>query len=134
MNAIRRDEDLDNFHSIYVDQWDWEKIISKEERTEETLKATVETIFKTIKQIEKAVAKRYPGSVYHLADEIFFVTTQELEDRWPELTPEEREDKITKEKKAVFLIASRNYRKPTMPTQESRHLAISDNHPLSCFH
>lgn len=104
MNAIRRDEDLDNFHSIYVDQWDWEKIISKEERTEETLKATVETIFKTIKQIEKAVAKRYPGSVYHLADEISFVTTQELEDRWPELTPEEREDKITKEKKAVFLM------------------------------
>ena len=104
MNAIRRDEDLDNFHSIYVDQWDWEKIISKEERTEETLKATVETIFKTIKQIEKAVAKRYPGYVYHLADEISFVTTQELEDRWPELTPEEREDKITKEKKAVFLM------------------------------
>ena len=81
MNAIRRDEDLDNFHSIYVDQWDWEKIITKEERTEETLMDTVRKIFGAIKKIEKAVAKRYPGSVYHLPDEIHFVTTQELEDR-----------------------------------------------------
>lgn len=104
MNAIRRDEDLDNFHSIYVDQWDWEKIIKKEERTEETLKATVEKIFGAIKEIEKEVTKRYPGSTYRLPDKITFITTQELEDRWPELTPEEREDKIAQEEKAVFLM------------------------------
>ena len=104
MNAIRRDEDLDNVHSIYVDQWDWEKIIKKEERTEETLKATVEKIFAAIKAIEKAVTKRYPGSTYRLPDKITFVTTQELEDRWPDLTPDEREDKIAKEEKAVFLM------------------------------
>lgn len=104
MNAIRRDEDLDNVHSIYVDQWDWEKIIKKEERTEKTLKETVEKIFSAIKEIEKAVTKRYPGSTYRLPDKITFVTTQELEDRWPNLTPDEREDRIAKEEKAVFLM------------------------------
>lgn len=104
MNAIRRDEDLDNVHSIYVDQWDWEKIIKKEERTEKTLKETVEKIFSAIKEIEKAVTKRYPGSTYRLPDKITFVTTQELEDRWPDLTPDEREDRIAKEEKAVFLM------------------------------
>lgn len=104
MNAIRRDEDLDNFHSIYVDQWDWEKIISKEERTEEKLKATVKKIFAAIKEVEVELIRRYPGSVYRLPDEVHFVTTQELEDRWPELSPKEREDKIAKEKRAVFLM------------------------------
>ncbi|MDF7638134.1 aspartate--ammonia ligase [Lactobacillus sp. ESL0791] len=104
MNAVRRDEDLDNFHSIYVDQWDWEKIIKKEERTTETLKATVEKIFAAIKEIEKESTKRYPGSIYRLPDKIHFITTQELEDRWPEISPEERENKIAKEKKAVFLM------------------------------
>lgn len=104
MNAIRRDEVLDNFHSIYVDQWDWERIISKRERTEETLKTTVKTIFAAIKEIEKEVTVRYPGSVYHLADEIHFVTTQELEDRWPDISPEERENEIAKEDKAVFIM------------------------------
>lgn len=104
MNAIRRDEDLDNFHSIYVDQWDWEKIISKEERTEETLRTTVKKIFAAIKEVEAELIRRYPGSVYRLPDEVHFVTTQELEDHWPELSPEEREDKIAKEKKAVFLM------------------------------
>lgn len=104
MNAIRRDEDLDNVHSIYVDQWDWEKIIKKEERTEKTLKETVEKIFSAIKEIEKAVTKRYPGSTYRLPDKITFITTQELEDRWPDLTPDEREDRIAKEEKAVFLM------------------------------
>ncbi|MGQ5708496.1 aspartate--ammonia ligase [Lactobacillus sp. PSON] len=104
MNAIRRDEDLDNVHSIYVDQWDWEKIIKKEERTEKTLKETVEKIFSAIKEIEKAVTKHYPGSTYRLPDKITFVTTQELEDRWPNLTPDEREDRIAKKEKAVFLM------------------------------
>ena len=85
MNAIRRDEDLDNFHSIYVDQWDWEKIIAKEERNIETLKTTVKQIFKAIKETEKELSARYPGSTYRLPSDITFITTQELEDRWPDL-------------------------------------------------
>ncbi|MDD6431880.1 MAG: aspartate--ammonia ligase [Lactobacillaceae bacterium] len=104
MNAIRKDEDVDNFHSIYVDQWDWEKIIAKEERTETTLKATVRQIFKVIKRIERELWELYPDAVYQLPDEIHFITTQELEDRWPDLTPMEREDKIAKEMGAVFIM------------------------------
>ncbi len=104
MNAIRKDEELDNFHSLYVDQWDWEKVIAKEERTEETLKATVKQIFGAVKRLEALVAKHYPEAGYHLADEVHFVTTQELEDRWPDLTPMEREDKIAKEWGAVFVM------------------------------
>lgn len=104
MNAIRRDEDLDNFHSIYVDQWDWEKIIAKEERTEDTLKETVRKIFSAIKQVETECAERYPASTYRLPEDAHFVTTQELEDAWPDLSPEEREDKIAKKEKAVFIM------------------------------
>ncbi|RMC41982.1 aspartate--ammonia ligase [Lactobacillus sp. ESL0236] len=104
MNAIRRDEDLDNFHSIYVDQWDWEKIIAEDERTITTLTETVAQIFRVIKQVETECATRYPASTYHLPDDIFFITTQELEDRWPDLSPEERENKIAEQKKAVFLM------------------------------
>lgn len=104
MNAIRRDEDLDNFHSIYVDQWDWEKIIAEDERTITTLTETVAQIFSAIKQVETECAARYPASTYHLPDDVFFITTQELEDRWPDLSPEERENKIAEQKKAVFLM------------------------------
>lgn len=104
MNAIRKDEDLDNFHSIYVDQWDWEKVIAKEERTEATLKATVRQVFKVIKHMEHEVWYNFPQAVYHLPDEIHFVTTQELEDRWPELSPMEREDKIAEELGCVFVM------------------------------
>ncbi len=104
MNAIRKDEDLDNFHSIYVDQWDWEKVIAKEERTEETLRVTVRQVFKVIKHMEHEVWYKFPQAVYHLPDEIHFVTTQELEDRWPDLTPMEREDKIAKEQGCVFVM------------------------------
>ena len=104
MNAIRRDEDVDNFHSIYVDQWDWEKIISKDERDLSTLYKIVETIFDAIKATEHELLKRYPGSIYRLPEKVEFVTTQELEDRWPSLTPEERENKIAEELKAVFLM------------------------------
>ncbi|MEK1353121.1 aspartate--ammonia ligase [Limosilactobacillus fermentum] len=104
MNAIRKDEDLDNFHSIYVDQWDWEKVIAKEERTEATLKATVRQVFKVIKHMEHEVWYKFPQAVYHLPDEIHFVTTQELEDRWPELSPMEREDEIAKELGCVFVM------------------------------
>ena len=90
--------------TVEVDQWDWEKIISKDERTEETLKDTVRDIFKVIKHMEHEVWYKFPQAVYHLPDEIHFVTTQELEDRWPDLTPLEREDKIAKELGAVFVM------------------------------
>lgn len=104
MNAIRKDEELDNYHSIYVDQWDWEKVIAKEERTEETLKRTVRQIFKVIKHMEHEVWYKYPQAVHHLPDQVHFITTQELEDRWPELTPLERENRIAKEYGAVFVM------------------------------
>lgn len=104
MNAIRKDEDLDNIHSIYVDQWDWEKVIDQSERNLTTLKETVQTIFKVIKHMEHEVWYKYPEAVYHLPDQIHFVTTQELEDRFPKLTPKEREDAICKELGCVFLM------------------------------
>lgn len=104
MNAIRKDEELDNYHSIYVDQWDWEKVIAKEERTEETLKRTVRQIFKVIKHMEHEVWYKYPQAVHHLPDQVHFITTQELEDRWPDLAPLERENRIAKEYGAVFVM------------------------------
>ncbi|HPT79157.1 MAG TPA: aspartate--ammonia ligase [Candidatus Atribacteria bacterium] len=104
MNAIRRDEDLDNLHSIYVDQWDWEKIIEKEERTVATLKQIVRSIFQVFKDCEDLVVRTYPELTRQLPDEISFITTQELEDMYPELTPKQREDAIAKEKKAVFVM------------------------------
>lgn len=104
MNAIRKDEELDNYHSIYVDQWDWEKVIAKEERTEATLKQTVRQIFKVIKHMEHEVWYKYPQAVHHLPDQVHFITTQELEDRWPELAPLERENRIAKEYGAVFVM------------------------------
>ena len=104
MNAIRKDEDLDNLHSAYVDQWDWEKVIAKDERTMDTLKATVKTIFKVIKHMEHEVWYKFPKAVHHLPDEIHFITTQELEDLYPDKTPKERENAITKKYGAVFLM------------------------------
>ncbi|WP_203640821.1 aspartate--ammonia ligase [Levilactobacillus andaensis] len=104
MNAIRKDEDLDNYHSAYVDQWDWEKIIGKDERTIDTLKSTVRTIFKVIKHMEHEVWYKFPQAVHHLPDEIHFVTTQELEDMYPTMTPKERENAITKKLGCVFLM------------------------------
>ncbi|KRK36502.1 aspartate--ammonia ligase [Levilactobacillus parabrevis] len=104
MNAIRKDEDLDNFHSAYVDQWDWEKIIAKDERTIDTLKSTVRTIFKVIKHMEHEVWYKFPQAVHHLPDEIHFITTQELEDMYPEMTPRERENAISKKLGCVFLM------------------------------
>ncbi len=103
MNAIRRDEELDNLHSIYVDQWDWEKVIEKKERTCEYLKAIVQEIYQVFKAAEKLVFDLY-GLEPTLPEEIQFITTQELEDRYPQLTPKEREDAITRELKAVFLM------------------------------
>ncbi|MBP5385734.1 MAG: aspartate--ammonia ligase [Lachnospiraceae bacterium] len=104
MSAIRRDEDTDNIHSIYVDQWDWEKIIDKKERNEKTLKETVRKVYEALKNTEVFINSRYPQIGRILPDEITFVTTQELEDRFPNLTPRERETEIAKEHKAVFLM------------------------------
>jgi len=103
MNAIRRDEDFDNLHSVYVDQWDWEKVILKEDRTEEYLERTVTTIYNLLKNLGDYVNRLYRGIQTELPNEIFFITTQELEDKYPDLTPKEREDAITEEKKAVFI-------------------------------
>jgi aspartate--ammonia ligase len=104
MNAIRKDEELDNLHSIYVDQWDWEKVIAKSERNVTTLQKTVRRIFKIIKHMEDEVWYRYPAAVYHLPQQIKFVTSQELEDRWPDKTPKERENLICQEDGAVFIM------------------------------
>ena len=104
MNAIRRDEELDNLHSIYVDQWDWEKVITKEQRTEEYLREAVTIIYNALKNLGDYVNRLYRDIQTELPNEIYFITTQELEDRYPELTPKEREDAITKEHGAVFIM------------------------------
>ena len=104
MTAIRRDEETDNIHSIYVDQWDWEKIIDKSERNVETLKEVVFRIYMAIKQTEYYICGKYHFMDPFLPKEISFVTTQELEDRWPDKTAKERENLIAREKGAVFLM------------------------------
>ena len=104
MNAIRRDEEMDNLHSIYVDQWDWEKSINKSDRTEEYLKETVITIYNAVKNLGDYVNRIYRGLQTELPNEIFFITTQELEDMYPELTPKQRENAIAEEKRAVFIM------------------------------
>lgn len=104
MNAIRRDEDLDNLHSVYVDQWDWEKIINKEDRNPENLKNTVKRIYKVFKDTEKYLCDVYPNLKAFLPEEISFITTQQLEDMYPNLTAKEREDAIAKAKGAVFIM------------------------------
>lgn len=104
MSAIRRDEDTDNLHSLYVDQWDWEKIINKEERNEETLKTIVKRVYEALKNTEVFINARYPEIKKILPEEITFVTTQELEDKWPECSQRERENRIARQYGAVFLM------------------------------
>ena len=104
MNAIRRDEDTDNIHSIYVDQWDWEKIITREERNVDTLKDVVRTVYSALKKTEKYMAIQYDYIEEILPKDIFFITSQELEDMYPGLSPKDREYKIVKEKGAVFIM------------------------------
>ena len=104
MVAIRRDEETDNIHSIYVDQWDWEKIISKKDRTEDTLKDTVKHIYSALKKTEKYMAIQFDYIEEFLPKDIFFITSQELLDMYPNDTPKEREYKIAKDKGAVFLM------------------------------
>ena len=104
MNAIRRDEELDNVHSIYVDQWDWEKVIADEERTEETLKETVKRIVDSICNTLDVIKKKYPQIQTCLDREVYFLTSEELLQRYPTLSPKEREDRITREHPTVFLM------------------------------
>ncbi len=104
MNAIRPDEILDKTHSLYVDQWDWEKIITKENRTEEYLKGVVKDIFGVFKETEKYINSLYPFLEEKLPDEIFFIGSQELENLYPDKEPREREYFITKEYRAVFIM------------------------------
>lgn len=104
MNAIRRDEDTDNIHSIFVDQWDWEKIITKEERTLDTLKNTVKNVYSVLRKTEKYLSIRYDYIEEVLPHDIFFVTTAELEEMFPDFTPKEREYYITKAKGAVCIM------------------------------
>lgn len=104
MNAIRRDEVCDNIHSIYVDQWDWEKIISAEDRTEDYLKATVRSIYGALLRTAKAVSEKYPVIECYLPKQISFVSTYELEEEYPNLTPKQREYEAAKKFGAVFIM------------------------------
>ena len=106
MNAIRRDEELDNLHSVYVDQWDWEKVIAPRDRTVDYLKATVSTIVKAMAETQSTLRSVFPQltALPPLDTDVSFVTTQELEDRWPDLSPKEREDAWVKEHPTTFLM------------------------------
>lgn len=104
MNAIRRDEDTDNLHSVFVDQWDWEKIITPEQRNVDTLKRTVRAIYRSLRHTETYIAEEYDFVGKFLPDEISFITTQELEDMYPDLTPKQRETEIARDKGAVFIM------------------------------
>ena len=104
MEAIRRDDDMDNIHSIFVDQWDWEKVIKREQRTEDFLKETVKCVVKAVVYTKRKVSLRYPQLAGVISDDVFFITTQELEDMYPDKTSKEREKLIVKEKKTVFIM------------------------------
>ena len=104
MNAIRRDEEVDNLHSVYVDQWDWEKIITREDRNVDYLKSSVRAIVGAVCETCEALDVAFPSLHGKLDREVCFLTTQELEDRWPEKTPKEREDAICREHHTVFLM------------------------------
>ena len=103
MNAIRRDEELSNIHSIYVDQWDWEKVISQENRTLDNLYSIVEQIYSVLLKTEDMILHTYPQLAKKLPDKITFISAQELEDLYPNLTPKQREDEICQKYGAVFI-------------------------------
>ncbi|HIS68472.1 MAG TPA: aspartate--ammonia ligase [Candidatus Gallacutalibacter stercoravium] len=104
MNAIRRDEDTDNLHSLYVDQWDWEKIILPQQRNQETLRGVVEQIYSVMKATEAYIHMKYPVLPMFLPEQITFVTTSELEREYPTLTPKQREREAVRRYGAVFLM------------------------------
>ncbi|MBR2483257.1 MAG: aspartate--ammonia ligase [Oscillospiraceae bacterium] len=104
MNAIRRDEEVDNIHSIYVDQWDWEKVITREDRTVDYLKQTVRAIVQAVCETSEAVNVAFPSIRMKLDRDVYILTTQELEDMYPDLTPKQREDAICRKHHSVFLM------------------------------
>ncbi|MBQ0025079.1 MAG: aspartate--ammonia ligase [Bacteroidales bacterium] len=104
MNALRPDEELDNIHSIYVDQWDWEKVIEQGDRNLGFLRSTVRRIFEAIKVTENLIFVEYPQIKPILPEDIYFITSEELLRKYPGLTPKERENRIAEEKRAVFII------------------------------
>lgn len=104
MNAIRADEEMDNLHSLYVDQWDWERVLTSEQRTLEYLKYIVRKIYSTILRTEFYISETYPQLCPFLPEEIHFIHSEELLQRYPDLTPKEREDAICREYGAVFVI------------------------------
>ena len=104
MVAIRRDEDTDNIHSIYVDQWDWEKVILREDRTESYLRQTVRAIMGAVCETNDALDIAFPSLHTRIDRDVYFISTQELEDRFPDLTPKQREDAICREHHTVFLM------------------------------
>ena len=104
MNAIRRDEDLDNLHSVYVDQWDWEAVILRKDRTLDYLKNTVKKIYAALKATAARLCREYPVLDNYFSDDIVFVTTQELEDKYPDKTPKERETAFVREHGAAFIM------------------------------
>lgn len=104
MSAIRRDDDMDNIHSIYVDQWDWEKVITKEERNLDFLKDTVKKIVSAVVKAKNKVREEYPALTAEMEEEVFFITTAELEKLYPNKTPKQREYEIVKQHKTVFLM------------------------------
>ena len=104
MNALRPDEDLDNLHSIYVDQWDWEKVITREDRNLDFLKKTVRRIYEAIKVTQNKLYVEYPQLVPDLPEEIYFIHAEELLQKYPHLSPKERENAIVHEHRAVFVI------------------------------
>ena len=104
MKAIRKDEIVDDIHSLFVEQWDWEKVISKEDRTIDYLKETVRSIYKAVRQTSIFVKQKYRFITVDLPKTIFFITSQDLEDMYPDKTPKEREELIVRDKKAVFII------------------------------
>lgn len=104
MKAVRKDETVDDTHSLFVEQWDWEKVISKEDRTIDYLKETVRSIYKAVRQTIIFVKQKYKFITVDLPKTIFFITSQDLEDMYPDKTPKEREELIVRDKKAVFII------------------------------
>ena len=104
MKAIRKDEIVDDIHSMFVEQWDWEKVISREDRTIDYLKETVRSIYKAVRQTSIFVKQKYKFITVELPKKVYFISSQELEDMYPDKTPKMREELITRDKKAVFII------------------------------
>jgi aspartate--ammonia ligase len=125
MNAIRRDEDMDNLHSIYVDQWDWEKVIDRPTRNLETLKDTVRGIVGAICDTQEMLAASFPALTEKLSRDVCFITTQELEDLYPALTPKERERALLKEHKTAFLMQIGGVSSPASATTAARRTTMT---------